>query len=331
MFNFLSEKFIKDYKNTDNPEVRLKLISLSSSISIVLNIILAISKLLIGLIANSASIINDAFNNLSDTIVAILAFLGSKLSRKPADKEHPHGHGRMEFLVSMLVGILIMYVGFQLFLNSIGKFKEDNFVKMNFTIALILILSILAKIYIYILNRRLYFKLDSELNYGVMVDSRNDILSTLAIIISLYIQKYVDFNVDAVAGIFLSVAVFIPGFNMFKDTVNYLVGERINPEIEEKISNILLDNDFIVGFHNLEIHEYGKGHVDGSVDVEIAQNLSLLVAHMLITDIQKRIKEEVGIKLSIHMDPTYTLIIDDDIKKQIEILEKKAKYDYEDF
>lgn len=331
MFELLASRFVKNHKNEQDPETRLSLISLSSIVSIVINILLSSSKLIVGMIANSAAIINDGFNNLSDTIVAIMAYVGAKISRKPADKEHPHGHGRGEAIISLLVGILIMYVGFKLLISSLGKFKEDNIVLINYLSIGVLVLSILAKIYIYLLNRKLYKNLDSELNFGVMVDARNDILSTLAIIISLYLQKYINFNLDALAGVILSGAVFMPGFNMFRDAMNNLIGESLSPEIEKKLRDIILDNDFIVGFHSLEIHDYGRGHMDGSVDVEIAQNISLLAAHQLITQIQKKVLKETGIRLSVHLDPTYTLFIDDDIKNQIEQLEKKAINEYDDF
>ena len=154
---------------------------------------------------------------------------------------------------------------------------------------------------------------------------------TLAIIISLYLQKYINFNLDALAGVILSGAVFMPGFNMFRDTMNYLLGQRLSPELEKKLGKILVDNDFIIGYHGLEIHDYGKGHRDGSVDVEIAQNISLIAAHQLITNIQKEIEKETGIRLSVHLDPTYSLILNDKIKGEIEQLEKQAINEYDDF
>ena len=331
LFNLLASKFVDNYKNEDDPKTRLALISLSSIISIVINILLSAGKLIVGLISNSAAIINDGFNNLSDTIVAIMAFVGAKISRKPADKDHPHGYGRGEDLVSLLVSILIMYVGFSLLISSLGKFKDDNVVSINYLIMAILVISIIAKIYIYFLNKRLYTNLDSELNLGVMIDSRNDILSTLAIIISLYLQKYIDFNLDALAGVILSGAVFMPGFNMFKDTIDSLLGQRLSPEVEKKLGDLLLDNNFIVGYHGLEVHDYGKGHMDGTVDVEIAQNISLLAAHQLITNIQIEVEKETGIRLNVHLDPTYSLLFDDKILNEIKQLEKQAINEYDDF
>ena len=331
MFDYLAGKFIKDNKDYKNPKVRLKLISLASMIGIAVNIILVVGKLIVGYSTNSTAIINDGFNNLSDSIVSLMAYIGSKLSQKPADREHPHGHGRVEGIITLLVSIIIMFVGFKLFNNSLNEFKHTHAVKISTISLLILLVSIAFKLYIYLLNRKLYIKLDSDLNHGVMLDSRNDIIATASIILVSFIERYVDFNIDAMLGVVLAGFVFMPGLDLFRNTFKYLMGESLNPDVERRVGEIILDNDFIVGYHDLQFHEYGRGHLDGSVDVEIAQNLSLLVAHQIITNIQKRIKKELGINLSIHMDPTYTLIVDKEIKKEIYQLEEKATNDYEDF
>lgn len=331
MFNFFASKFIDDYKNYKKPFIRLKLISLSSIIGILINIVLVIFKLIVGFSANSAAIINDGFNNLSDSLVSLMALVGSKLSQKPADKEHPFGHGRGESLISLLVGILIMYVGAKLFINALHHYASDDKTIFSSLAMLVLVLSILAKIYIYFLNKKLYNKLDSDLNFGVMADARNDILATTGIILGAIIEKYFNIKVDAIMGLILAGFVFTPGLELFKQSAGYLLGERVDPEIENRVGEIILDNDFIIGYHSLRIHEYGKGHLDGSVDVEIAENLSLFVAHKIVTDIQRKIKDEIGLNLSIHMDPTYSLIMTDKVRDEIKKIEIQAKNDYEDF
>lgn len=331
MFNFLASKFIKDYKNNTNPSIRLQLISLSSIIGIVINLILVIIKLVAGFASNSSAIINDGFNNLSDTVVSLMALVGSKVSQKPADKEHPFGHGRSESLISLLVGILIMYVGAKLFINSLNHYAGGQEAVFTKIAILVLVFSNLSKLYIYFLNRRLYKNLESDLNFGVMVDARNDILATSAILLGAIIEKKLHIKVDAFMGIILAILVFMPGLDLFKQSAGYLLGERVDPEIENKVKEIILANDFIIGFHSLRLHEYGRGNLDGSVDVEIAENLSLLVAHKIVTDIQRQIKKEVGLDLSIHMDPTYSLIMNDRVEAEIEKIEWQAKNDYEDF
>lgn len=331
MFNFFASKFINNYKDYNKPDVRLKLISLSSIIGIVINLILVVFKLVVGYTTNSSAIVNDGFNNLSDTVVSIMALVGSKVSQKPADKEHPYGHGRSESLISLLVGVLIMYVGAQLFINALHHYASDNVTNFSTIAIIILIFSIITKFYIYFLNKRLYKQLDSDLNFGVMVDARNDILATSGIILGAMVEKYLGVKVDALMGVILAGFVFMPGLDLFKQSAGYLLGERVDPEIEKRVGDIILANDFIIGYHSLHIHEYGKGNLDGSVDVEIAENLSLLVAHKIITDIQRKIKREIGLNLSIHMDPTYSLIMSDRVEAEIKKIELQARNDYEDF
>lgn len=331
MFNFLASKFIENYRDHSRTDVRLKLISLSSIIGIVINLILVVFKLVVGYTTNSSAIVNDGFNNLSDTVVSIMALVGSKVSQKPADKEHPYGHGRSESLISLLVGVLIMYVGAQLFINALHHYASDNVTNFSTIAIIILIFSIITKFYIYFLNKRLYKQLDSDLNFGVMVDARNDILATSGIILGAMVEKYLGVKVDALMGVILAGFVFMPGLDLFKQSAGYLLGERVDPEIEKRVGDIILANDFIIGYHSLHIHEYGKGNLDGSVDVEIAENLSLLVAHKIITDIQRKIKREIGLNLSIHMDPTYSLIMSDRVEAEIKKIELQARNDYEDF
>ena len=331
MFDFFAKKFVENSEDYQKPTVRLELISLSSIIVIAINLLLVIMKLIVGYSSNSTAIINDGFNNLADSVVALMAYMGSKLSKKPADSEHPHGHGRSEQMGSLFVSMLIIYMGAKLFLNSISQFKAGSSINITSITLLVLVLSILAKVYIFRLNQYLFKKLDSDLNLGVMVDARNDIFMTSMIILGSMVHKYVNFNLDAALGVFLAVIIIIPGFGLFRESSSYLMGKRVSQDIIDQIGHILLDSNFIVGYHNLEIHDYGKGHMDGSVDVEIAENLSLLVAHYIITEKQKRIWEEAEVKMSIHMDPTFTLIIDEDLETKIKKLERKARDEYEDF
>ncbi|WP_311516480.1 cation diffusion facilitator family transporter [uncultured Anaerococcus sp.] len=311
MFNFLARKFIGNPKKNDQFTYRLSLISLSSSVGIIINVLLFVMKISLGFVVNSQAIINDAFNNLSDSVVSLMALLGSNISKKPADKEHPFGHGRSEYVISLLVAILIMYVGFTLFINSIKSFSSNEFTSLSLISGTILLLSIGFKLYIYILNRDLHKKLDSDLNLGVMLDARNDIISTGAIMLAGFLQKYVSINLDAIMGIIISFFVFQPGLEMFKDTVAILLGKRVDSEIENEIKKIIMDEGMIEGFHDLQIHEYGKGRMAGSVHVEVPANLTVETVHSAIDKVEKRIFKETRVEITIHMDPTYCLIEED--------------------
>lgn len=238
MFNFLASRFIKDYKNYKRPDIRLQLISLSSIVGIVINLILVIFKLVAGYKTNSSAIINDGFNNLSDTVVSLMALVGSKVSQKPADKEHPFGHGRSESLISLLVGILIMYVGAKLFINSLHHYAGDQKTEFTKIAIIVLILSIVAKVYIYFLNRRLYKNLESDLNFGVMVDARNDILATSAIIIGALIEKNFNLRVDALMGVILAILVFMPGLDLFKQSAGYLLEKELTQKLKIKLKKL---------------------------------------------------------------------------------------------
>ncbi|WP_276887396.1 cation diffusion facilitator family transporter [Anaerococcus lactolyticus] len=308
MFNFLAKKFVKDYKNIDNPDVRLNLISLSSIMGIGMNILLFLSKIFLGIYTRSTAILNDAFNNLSDSIVSIMSLFGASFSKKPADEEHPFGHGRVEYIMALLVSIVIIYVGINLFINSAKSFNDPNPNGLSLLSFVILFAGILLKVYIYLLNTKLYRDLESDLNLGVLLDARNDIISTTAIILGVFLQRYVNFNLDAAMGVVVAFFVTKPGIDLFNETVRYLLGERIDEEIEKKISEILLSGDYIIGFHHLDIHQYGKGHIAGSCHVEVPGNLTVAELHKEIDRIEKKIRKETGVILTLHADPTYNIV-----------------------
>ena len=310
MFEFLSRKFIKKSTNMDDFAYRLSLISLSSSIGIAINVLLFIMKVSLGFVIHSQAIINDAFNNLSDSVVSLMALFGSNISKKPADKEHPFGHGGSEYVISLLVSIVIMYVGFTLFVNSVKSFSDNSFDGLSLLTLVILLLSNAFKVYIYLLNKKLYKSLDSELNLGVMLDARNDIIATSAILVGSIIQSYVSFNIDAIMGIIISFFVFYPGLEMFKDTTAVLLGKRVDSEIEKKIDQIIMESDLAIGYHDLQIHEYGKGRMAGSVHVEVPANLTVEVVHRQIDKIESEIYARTKVEITIHMDPTYCVIDD---------------------
>ena len=308
MFDILANRFVKDYKNIDDPEVRLNLISLSSIMGIGMNIILFLSKIFLGIFTKSTAILNDAFNNLSDSVVSIMSLVGSSFSKKPADEEHPFGHGRVEYVMALLVSIVIVYVGINLFINSAKSFNDPNPNGLSLLSFIILFGGILIKVYIYYLNSRLYKDLESDLNLGVMLDARNDIISTTAIILGVFLQRFVNFNLDAAMGVVVAFFVTTPGIDLFNETVGYLLGERIDEEIEKKISEILLSGSYIIGFHHLGIHQYGKGHIAGSCHVEVPGNLTVAELHKEIDRIEKMIRKETGVILTLHTDPTYNIL-----------------------
>ncbi|MDU2829305.1 MAG: cation diffusion facilitator family transporter [Anaerococcus sp.] len=325
MFEILAKRFVKNYQSIEDKNVRLKLISLSGLVGVFLNVFLFIIKITIGLIASSSAILGDAFNNMSDALTSLITLIGAKASSKPADTSHPYGHGRSEYIASFLVSILIMIVGFLLFSNSIESFYKGNLPKLSRLSIMILIFSLGFKFYIYFLNKGLDKKLDSKLNFAVMIDARNDILSTISIIIAVILQKYISFNLDALLGIILSIIVFKPGLDLFLDTIDKLLGKGISSDLHKKIEEIILSGDFIRGYHDLKIHEYGRGKLVGSCDVEVPSNISVGIMHQAVTNVEMKLLNELNISITIHMDPTYCLIENDENKKIIENLRKSVK------
>lgn len=325
MFKILAKRFIKDYQSIENQNIRLKLISLSGLVGVIINIFLFIIKIIIGILASSSAIMGDAFNNMSDALTSLITLIGAKASRKPADKNHPYGHGRSEYIASFIVSILIMIVGFLLFTNSVENFYNGKLPKISKLSIMILIFSLGFKFYIYFLNKDLDKRLDSKLNFAVMVDARNDILSTISIIIAVILQKYISFNLDALLGIILSIIVFKPGFDLFVDTIDKLLGRGISKDLHKKIEDIILAGDFIKGYHDLKIHEYGRGKLVGSCDVEVPSNISVGIMHQAVTNVETKLRKDLNISITIHMDPTYCLIENEENEKIIEELRKSVK------
>lgn len=325
MFKILAKRFIKDYQSIENQNIRLKLISLSGLVGVIINIFLFIIKIIIGIFASSSAIMGDAFNNMSDALTSLITLIGAKASRKPADKNHPYGHGRSEYIASFIVSILIMIVGFLLFTSSVENFYNGKLPKISKLSIMILIFSLGFKFYIYFLNKDLDKRLDSKLNFAVMVDARNDILSTISIIIAVILQKYISFNLDALLGIILSIIVFKPGFDLFVDTIDKLLGREISKDLHKKIEDIILAGDFIKGYHDLKIHEYGRGKLVGSCDVEVPSNISVGIMHQAVTNVETKLRKDLNISITIHMDPTYCLIENEENEKIIEELRKSVK------
>ncbi|MDO4662038.1 MAG: cation diffusion facilitator family transporter [Tissierellia bacterium] len=307
MFTLLSKKFIKNYKNYKDNEVRSKLISLSGVVSTIINVLLFVIKITIGIMTNSVSVISDAFNNMSDILTSLISIIGSTISRIPADDDHPLGHGRSEYIASFLVSLIIMFVGVELFKNSILSFFRGSKLSVSNIAIAILFLSILFKLYTYFLNNKLKDKLDSKLNEAMAIDSRNDMISSFAIVISLIIQKNTGVNVDGIMGIIVSIFVFKPGLSICKETIDSLLGKRVPDDTEERIKEIILNSKLVIGCHDLRIHDYGKGNLMGSCHVDVPSNLDISTIHKEVTFIENKILEDTGVDITFHMDPSYCI------------------------
>lgn len=303
MIHIFIKQFINDYKNVDDSIVREKYGVLSGVLGIFCNLILFIVKLSIGLIMNSIAITSDAFNNLSDMGSSIITVIGAKMSNQVPDEEHPFGHGRFEYIASLIISFIIMVVGFELLKNAFDKILNPEPVEFNFLLIGILTISILVKVWMYSYNKYIGKLIDSKLNMATAYDSLNDVIATGAVIMTTVIGKFLDFPIDGIAGLAVSLLIIYTGFSVAKDTVNILLGMSPSEELVENISEYILRGEIIDGLHDLKVHDYGPGRSLASVHVEVSDQLDLVTAHEAIDKIEKEILNELGVDIVLHIDP----------------------------
>lgn len=303
MIKLIIKKFIKNYNDVEDKDVRESYGVLSGILGILCNLFLFGLKLSIGMVLNSIAIISDAFNNLSDMGTSVIAIFGVKMSNSLPDEEHPFGHGRIEYISSLIVSFIIIIVGIELFKVSINKIINPEKVIFNLMLILILVLSILVKIWMFSYNNYIGNKINSGINKATAVDSLNDVVATFAVIISMFVQNIVNAPIDGFVGVLVSLLIIYTGFNISKDTVNVLLGQSPSEETVEKICSFIDYNENIVGIHDLRIHDYGPGRSIASVHVNILDSLELVYAHSIVDKIEKNIMNEMGIDIVIHIDP----------------------------
>ena len=303
MIKLIIKKFIKNYNDVEDKDVRESYGVLSGILGILCNLFLFGLKLSICMVLNSIAIISDAFNNLSDMGTSVIAIFGVKMSNSLPDEEHPFGHGRIEYISSLIVSFLIIMVGIELFKVSINKIINPEKVIFNLMLILILVLSILVKIWMFSYNNYIGNKINSGINKATAVDSLNDVVATFAVIISMFVQNIVNAPIDGFVGVLVSLLIIYTGFNISKDTVNVLLGQSPSEETVEKICSFIDYNENILGIHDLRIHDYGPGRSIASVHVDILDSLELVYAHSIVDKIEKNIMNEMGIDIVIHIDP----------------------------
>ena len=306
MNNFLLKLFVKDYSNTNDSRVREAYGVLGSIVGIICNIILSISKLVIGTIFSSISITADALNNISDAGSAIVTFFGFKMAARPADKEHPYGHGRMEYVVGFIVSFLILLVGFELGKTSVEKIIKPEEVLFGSALVIVLLFSIVVKFGMSLFNKDLGKRINSATLKAMAQDSFNDSLTTAVVLLSAVITKFTGVNIDGYTSLAVSIFIFYSGIKIFKDTLNPLLGEKPSPELVDAIKEKLMSYEGIVGVHDLIVHNYGPGKIFASVHAEVPAENDILQSHGIIDLAERKIAKELNILLTIHMDPIET-------------------------
>ena len=306
MIKFIIKRRIPDWQNTQAFLVREQYISLSGYIGIVCNVVLFAVKLTIGLLINSIAVISDAFNNMTDISSSVISIISAKLSNKPPDGTHPHGHGRFEYIGSLVVAAIIFVVGFQLLGQSYQRLRNPEIVRYNHWVVLILVLSILVKLWMFSYNRYIANTINSSINRAAAFDSLSDTAATSLVVISMIMGLYTSFPVDGAMGLVIALLIMYSGFDVARDTANMLMGKAPEDQVVEKIYDIVSAGENIIMAHDLEIHEYGPGRVVGSIHAEMPDTTNIVDAHTSIDRLEKQVKRDMGIDLVVHIDPVST-------------------------
>ena len=304
--NLLIKAFIKDYKSTDKPSVRTSYGKLSGIVGIVCNVFLFTSKLIIGILSSSVAIIADSVNNLSDAASSVISLVGFKLSSKPADDEHPYGHGRYEYLSALLVAVIVMVIGVELFKTSIGKIINPQSVAFGMPLVLVLAVSITVKLWMMKFNKSIGKIIDSHALKATAADSRNDAIATLAVLLASVISHYTGYELDGFIGLGVSVFILISGIGLVKETIDPMLGCAPNAELTDIIKNMILSCEDVIGVHDLIVHDYGPNKKFASVHVEMPAELDPVKSHEIIDNIERELLVSHGIHLIIHFDPIVT-------------------------
>lgn len=300
---FWAKLFIKDYRNISDFKVRNAYGKLSSVMGIILNLILFAGKFLAGSLSGSIAITADAFNNLSDASSSIISLIGFRLSEKPADKDHPFGHGRYEYIAGLAVSVIIMAIGIELFKSGVEKIIHPTETKISVLAMIILAVSILFKLYMMYFNTKAGKLINSKTLIATAQDSRNDVISTAAVLIASIVMFIFSINIDGFMGVAVAIFILISGFGLIKDTLNPILGQSPDKELVETINNKITSYEHIEGIHDLIVHDYGPGNIFASVHAEVDASYDAVLAHDVIDNIEKDIQESLGVQLTIHYDP----------------------------
>ena len=303
MIKLLSKIFIKNHEDYQDPKVREGYGKLSGIVGVVLNLLLFAGKFIAGLLTGAISITADAFNNLTDAGSSIVTFIGFKLSSKPTDRDHPFGHGRMEYISGFIVSIIIFLVGFELMKSSVEKLINPSAVEFSYVAMIILGVSVLVKLYMYLYNRNISKKINSVSVKATAKDSLNDCIATFVVAVCFVVYKLTDFNADGIAGILIALFILYSGFGSAKETIGLLLGVAPDEEYVEKIEKTALSLEGIIGIHDLMVHNYGPGRQIISLHAEVDAHVDVNEAHDNIDNAEKVLEEQFGCIAVIHMDP----------------------------
>lgn len=301
--NFLVRRFIKNYQDTKDANVRTSVGKLSGIVGIFSNLFLFVIKFVIGTIVHSVSIQADGVNNLTDAGSNIISILSFHLANKPADKDHPFGHERTETIASLFVGILILVLGFETAKESISKVIHPGSIDFRIASVIILLISIIVKFWMYAYNKKLSKTYDSSLLEATALDSISDVCGTTAVLVSTLLSPVLHFNLDGYMGIVVSVIILYGAYGLLRDMINSLIGEAPDPELVHNIVDMIMAHPAILGVHDMMLHNYGPNKIFASAHVEVDSSKDIFETHDHIDNIEREVKKNMNIDLVLHMDP----------------------------
>ncbi len=306
MVGLLAKYFIKETKDAESPENRQAYGVLCGSVGIFFNVLLALGKFVAGLLSGSIAIMADAANNLSDAGSSLIVLFGFKLAGQKPDPDHPFGHGRVEYISGLLVSMLIIYMAVELLKSSVDAILHPGEVSFEPVILIILLVSILVKFYMFWYNRKYGRKIRSEAMLATSMDSLSDMGATAVVLLSMVVSHYTSLHIDGFCGVLVALLIFYAGFNSAKETINPLLGQPPEPEFVQRIEKIVLEEEEIIGIHDLIVHNYGPGRVMISLHAEVPADGDILALHDMIDNVEHRLKNELHCAAVIHMDPVST-------------------------
>lgn len=306
MIAYIIRRFIPHAEQTTDKKVREQYSILGGILGIFCNLFLFASKFIIGMMSNSVAIISDAFNNLTDMGSSFISIISAKLSNNPPDKDHPFGHGRFEYLASLTISIIILVVGYKLCEESVTKFFSPEPPEFSLWTIIILLISIGIKFWMCTYNRYIARKINSSVNEATASDSINDAIATTGVLIATVVQQFVALPIDAVAGVAIGLMIMYTGYGIAKDVINLLLGEAPSKELIADIVQCAMQNEYVIGVHDIRIHDYGPGRMLGSLHAEVPDTANLVEVHAALDVLEDELKDKFQMDVSIHMDPLCT-------------------------
>ncbi len=309
MTKLLLKIFVKNHTNTSNDIVRQSYGTLSAVVGIICNTLLSIAKIVVGMVMGLISVLADGINNLTDCGSNVVSIISFRLANKPADKEHPYGHQRIEYVGSMIVGFVVVIIAIQLAIESFGNIISPQPTEFSPVTLIVLGVSVLVKLWMFVFNRHLGRAIDSKLILATSVDSMSDMIATSGVLVALIVGKLLSVNLDGYIGCAVSVVILLAGVNILKDTMNDILGSAPSAELVDDIRSRIMAFDGVHSLHDMEVHNYGANKYFATVHVEMDSNMPSLVMHDIADNIERDFATNTNISLVVHSDP---VVLDND-------------------